>query len=353
MKIARFLWRNKVRWGTIDGDQVNAIRLRLSETRAGRQMRSLSDVSWGRNSSPPQSSFQTQYALRRQYVTESIGHISEIRLLAPIDPRYNKVVAIAANYGERDERDGPGIFMKQRGTIVGPDAPIIYPRTGISVIHEAELGVVIGKAAKNVSVESALEYILGFTCVNDVSGSRFTADDTGRGLSMRWKHFDTFCPIGPWIETDDRIIRRIHSVLGFTGRSAMPYPRWEEEHRSYYSYGQRPSDAEIRGWEDDQRHNRDREVRQNSLRVQCRVNGETAADGHTGQMLWNIPELISWVSEVMTLYPGDIIATGCPGVGEINVGDTVEVEIQDVGTLRNFVVADTAEPTSEWPALIS
>ena len=92
--------------------------------------------------------------------------------------------------------------MKQPGTVVGPDDPIIYPRTGLSIIHEAELGVVIGRAAKNVPVDEADDYVLGYTCINDVSGSRFTADDTGRGTSMRWKHFDTFCPVGPWIDTD-------------------------------------------------------------------------------------------------------------------------------------------------------
>lgn len=262
MRIARFLWRNRVRWGAIEGDRVRAVRI-------------------GGENLPRVGKF--------------LCSLAEVHLLAPIDPQRNKVAAIAANYGERDERDGPGIFMKQPGTIVGPDDAIIYPRTGISVIHEAELGIVIGKAAKNVSVRHAREYILGFTCVNDVSGSRFTADDTGRGLSMRWKHFDTFCPIGPWIETD-----------------------LKGPHR----------------------------------RIQCRVNGETVVDGSTGDMLWNVPELVSWVSEVMTLYPGDIIATGCPGVGEINVGDTVEVEVEGVGTLRNFVVADPAPPTADWPALI-
>ena len=312
MKIARFLWRNKVRWGSIEGDQVYAIRIdRANSDRpnAGKIMRSIYD------------------ARNDQFVTprltpELLCHISEIRLLAPIDPRYNKVVAIAANYGERDGRDGPGIFMKQPGTIIGPDDLIIYPRTGISVLHEAELGVAIGRFTKNVSVDDSPNYILGYTCVNDVSGAKFTADDTGRGLSMRWKHFDTFCPVGPWIDTD-----RDAGLRGsmFSGRSPEPYLV----------------------------DNYDQFIKENSTNIQCRVNGETVVDGHTGQMLWNVPELISWVSEVMTLYPGDIIATGCPGVGEINVGDTVEVEVESVGTLRNFVVADTAEPSREWPALIN
>ena len=259
-------------------------------------MHSISDVHWNRDEQYPNAS-ERSYPLQGWYGIEPLCRISEVRLLAPIDPRYNKVVAIAANYGERDERDGPGVFMKQPGTIVGPDDAIIYPRTGISVIHEAELGVVIGSYAKNVSVNDAPNHILGYTCVNDVSGAKFTADDTGRGLSMRWKHFDTFCPVGPWIETGiDR-----------------PY----------------------------------------NIRIQCRVNGETVVDDSTLEMLWDVHHLISWVSEVMTLYPGDIIATGCPGVGEINVGDTVEVVVESVGTLRNFVVADPAEPSRQWPALIN
>ena len=124
-----------------------------------------------------------------------------MRLLAPIDPRANKVPAIAANYGERDERDGPGIFMKQPGTVVGPGEPIVYPRIGRSIIHEAEVGIVIGKSARHVSVDDALDHVLGYTCVNDVSARELASSDLGRGTSMRWKHFDTFCPIGPWIVT--------------------------------------------------------------------------------------------------------------------------------------------------------
>lgn len=279
MRIARFLWRNRVRWGAIEGDRVRAVRI-------------------GGDNSPSVGKF--------------LCSLAEARLLAPIDPYRNKVAAIAANYGERDDRDGPGIFMKQSGTVVGPDDPIIYPRTGLSIIHEAELGVVIGRAAKNVPVDEADDYVLGYTCINDVSGSRFTADDTGHGTSMRWKHFDTFCPVGPWIDTDLE-----------PGSGARP-----------------PSESSAPRSSDPRR------------RIQCRVNGETVVDGSTDDMLWNVAQLVSWVSEAMTLYPGDIIATGCPGVGEINVGDTVEIEVEGVGTLRNFVVADPAPPTADWPALI-
>ncbi len=260
MKIARFLWRGRVRWGDIRGDEIWTV---------------------GRNVLRDPLESSSRY----------LCPLSEIRLLAPIDTRESKVVAIAANYGERDERDGPGIFMKQPGTVIGPDEPIVYPRIGRNIIHEAELGIVIGRAARHVSVENALEYVMGYTCVNDVSASELESSDLGRGTSMRWKHFDTFCPIGPWIVSADEIYRT------------------DRTHPTHFD-------------------------------IRCRVNGETVVEGSTRDMLWGIAELVSWVSEVMALHPGDIIASGCPDVGEIAVGDTVEVAVDHIGTLRNFVVAD-------------
>lgn len=258
MKLARFLWNDRVRWGMIDGDDILSV---------GRGRGVFRD----RNPKPGRP----------------ICSLAEARLLAPIDARANKIVAAAANYGERDERDGPGVFMKQPGTIVGPDEPIIYPRTCEAVIHEAELGIVIGRTARRVPADDAMRYVFGYTCVNDVSASRLTTSDTGRGTSMRVKHFDTFCPVGPWIDTD--------MANDFRG---------------------------------------------DDLRIRCRVNGRTDVDGSTADMLWGIPELVSWMSEVMALHPGDIIASGCPGVGEIEVGDTVEVDIEGIGVLRNPVAAD-------------
>ena len=258
MKLTRFLWNDRVRWGMIDGDDI------LSAGR-GRGVFRDRDPKPGR----------------------PICSLAEARLLAPIDARANKIVAAAANYGERDERDGPGIFMKQPGTIIGPDEPIVYPRTCEAVIHEAELGIIIGKTARHVPADIATQYVFGYTCVNDVSASRLKTSDTGRGTSMRVKHFDTFCPVGPWIDTD------LATAL-----------------------------------------------RGDDLRIQCRVNGRTDVDGNANDMLWGVAELVSWMSEVMTLYPGDIIASGCPGVGEIKPGDTVEVEIEGIGVLRNPVVAE-------------
>ena len=134
--------------------------------------------------------YRAAYSVERSRA-DRLCALSEVRLLAPIDPRANKVPAIAANYGERDERDGPGIFMKQPGTVVGPGEPIVYPRIGRSIIHEAEVGIVIGKSARHVSVDDALDHVLGYTCVNDVSARELASSDLGRGTSMRWKHFDS------------------------------------------------------------------------------------------------------------------------------------------------------------------
>ena len=146
MHIARFSLNDRIHWGIVEGDEVRAIEGDLYDSpRPGQRLCALSDA----------------------------------RLLAPIDAHANKVVAIAANYGDRAGRDGPGIFMKQPGTVIGPDDSIIYPRIGRRIIHEAEVGIVIGKQARHVSVSDALDYVLGYTCVNDVSANELTNNDVG------------------------------------------------------------------------------------------------------------------------------------------------------------------------------
>lgn len=219
-----------------------------------------------------------------------IHSLNEVTLLAPISP-LNKVPAIAANYGERDDRDGPGIFMKQPGTYQRHEGNIVFPRSCKKVIHEAEVGIVISKVARHVDEKEALDYVLGYTCVNDVS-ARETVDissyperpEIGAGITMRWKHYDTFCPIGPHIETE----------INDPG----------------------------------------------NLDIECLVNGEISASGNTRDMLFSISKLVSWVSEVMTLYPGDIIPSGCPETAEINIGDRVEVKVEKIGSLVNTVIGD-------------
>ena len=249
MHLARFLWRDRVRWGVIEGDEVFKVH--------------------GRRSHFPERG-------------APMCSLNEVRLLAPVE-RTSKVVGIAANYGKKDDRDGPGLFIKPAGTHIAHLDPIVFPRVAETVIHEAEVGIVIGRTAHKVPVADALDRVLGYTCVNDVSARKLKTSDVGRGTTMRWKHFDTFCPIGPFIAT------------GIDG---------------------------------------------DDLRIQCRVNGRTDVDSSSAGMIWGVAELVSWTSEVMALHPGDILASGCPDVGEIRPGDTVDVEIEGIGLLRNPVVAD-------------
>jgi len=251
MKIARFLYQNESQWGVVDGDDLRSLP--------------------GGPFNDPQPGL-------------AACRLPEAKLLAPIDPHKNKIPAMAANYGEKAGRDGPGIFMKQAGTVIGPGDAIVYPRSCSKVLHEAEVGIVIAKEARHVSVEEALEYVLGYTCVNDVSAAEMKTNDVGRGMSLRWKHFDTFCPIGPYIETN---------------------------------------------------------LDGDNLGITCRVNGETVLKGSTSDMLWSMAELVSWTSEVMTLYPGDIIPSGCPAALPFEIGDTVEIEIEGIGILSNPVVGDS------------
>ncbi len=250
MKIARFEFDSKVSWGVLSDNHLHAIEGDLYGSKTP---------------------------------GKKICSVEEAAFLPPILPT-NKVPAIAANYGEKDERDGPGIFMKQPGTYQAHGGPIIYPRSCKSIIYEPELGIVISKPGRHIDEKDALDYVLGYTCVNDVSAVDLVKSDLGKGLSMRWKHFDTFCPMGPYIET---------------------------------------------------------EVKEpGNLDIECLVNGELSGSGNTSDMIFPIPMLISWVSEVMTLYPGDIIPSGCPETNEINIGDEVEVRIEEVGSLVNRVVAD-------------
>jgi len=207
-----------------------------------------------------------------------------VRLLAPVIPR-SKVVAVGLNYVNHIREMGhemptaPVLFLKPNTAVVGPDDPIILPEWSREVSYEVELAVVIGRLCKDVSPEAAPNYILGYTIANDV-----TARDAQRtdGQWSRAKGFDSACPLGPWIDTDFN-----------------------------------PEDAEIAS----------------------RVNGETRQDARTSDMLFDVPFLVSYVSEVMTLLPGDVLITGTPaGVGTIENSDVVECEIEGLGTLRNPVI---------------
>ena len=207
-----------------------------------------------------------------------------VRLLAPVIPR-SKVVGIGRNYAEHAAELGnavpaaPLLFLKPNTSVIGPDDPIVLPDWSEQVEHEAELAVVIGKVTRNVSPDEALSKVFGFTVANDV-----TARDIQR-TDAQWtraKGFDSSCPLGPWI---------------------------------------------VPGLDVD------------DLAVRARVNGETRQDGRTSQMVFDVAYLVSYVSEVFTLLPGDVILTGTPaGVGPLVEGDVVEVEVEDIGVLRNPVI---------------
>ena len=208
----------------------------------------------------------------------------DVRLLAPVIPR-SKIVGVGRNYADHAAEMGnelptsPLLFLKPNTAVVGPDDPVVLPAFSREVSYEAELAVVIGKVTRDVSPERALDQVFGFTVANDV-----TARDAQRtdGQWARAKGFDGSCPLGPWV------------VPGL--------------------------DVE-------------------DLAVRSRVNGETRQDGRTSQMVFDVPTLISYVSEAFTLLPGDVILTGTPaGVGLVDHGDVMEVEVEDIGVLRNPVL---------------
>lgn len=225
---------------------------------------------------------------------ESPLPLAAARLLAPVAPR--TIVGIGRNYAAHAKELGnavptrPLMFLKPASSIVGPGEPILLPRDSAQVEHEAELGIVIGKRARHVRVEDAGAYAFGFTAVNDVTARDLQKKDV---QFTRAKGFDSFCPVGPWI------------AVGLDPRA---------------------------------------------LAVRCRVNGEVRQDGRTDDMVFDTNTLIAAVSRVMTLEPGDLIATGTPeGVSVLRDGDVVEVEIEGIGTLRNPVAFDADSLAARLP----
>ncbi|MFD4366485.1 fumarylacetoacetate hydrolase family protein [Rhodococcus sp. NPDC058521] len=210
--------------------------------------------------------------------------LADVRLLAPI--LASKVVCVGKNYSAHAAEMGseapedPVIFLKPNTSIVGPGAPIMLPESSSEVHYEGELAVVIGRPCKDVPAAKALDVVLGYTAANDVSARDHQRKD---GQWTRAKSHDTFCPLGPWIETSLD-----------------------------------PSD----------------------LDVKTEVDGVEKQNSNTALLLHTVPEIIEWVSSIMTLLPGDVILTGTPeGVGPIVDGQTVAVTIGGVGTLSNPVVS--------------
>jgi len=219
------------------------------------------------------------------------GHevdLSEVTLLAPCEP--SLIVCVGRNYAKHVAEMGgsvenlptePGLFLKGINTLSGPGDDVVYPRWTQNLHYEGELAVVIARTMRRVPPEDALQYVLGYTMALDV-----TARDKQRS-DLQWvrgKAADGFCPVGPWLETD---------------------------------------------------------LDPANLAIQTRVNGELKQDGHTRDLIFSVPEILSYVSQFITLQPGDLVLTGTPdGVGPLHVGDVVEVSIDAIGTLQNQVVAD-------------
>ncbi len=208
--------------------------------------------------------------------------LADVRLLAPVLP--SKVIGLGKNYAEHAaEMQGevpaePRIFLKPSTAVIGPREVISYPAQTWEVHHEAELAVIVGRLCRDLPVERAQEAILGYACANDVTARDLQRFDT---QPARAKGFDTFCPLGPWITTGI-------------------------------------------DWSD--------------LAIECTVNGQVRQSSRTSLMERSVPELLAFVSSVMTLLPGDVILTGTPaGVGPIVPGDEVTVHIENLGELTNAV----------------
>ena len=214
--------------------------------------------------------------------------LSMVRLLAPIQP--GKIICVGRNYAEHAKEQNvevpeiPLLFMKPPSAVIGPDENIILPPQSRQVEHEGELGVVIGRRGRWIPSEEALQYVLGYTVANDVTARDLQRRD---GQWTRGKGFDTFCPLGPWIETELD-----------------------------------PSD----------------------VMVQTRVNGEMRQMASTREMMFPIQQLIAFISSIMTLDPGDLILSGTPsGIGPLTAGDVVEVSVEGIGALRNPIIAGTGK----------
>jgi len=211
--------------------------------------------------------------------------LAEVHLLPPVSP--SKVVCVGRNYAEHAAELGnevpkePLIFLKPPSSVIGPDEPIVMPALSKRVDYEGEIAVVIGERCHQPPADESLRrYILGFTCLNDVTARDIQIRDV---QFTRGKSFDTFCPMGPLIETEFDLA---------------------------------------------------------AATVETRVNGERKQFGRTSEMLFSVDVIIRWIAQVMTLFPGDVIATGTPpGVGPLAPGDVVEVSVPGIGTLGNPVVA--------------
>lgn len=211
--------------------------------------------------------------------------LNSVRLLAPVIPR-SKVVCVGKNYADHAKEMGseppkePIIFIKPNTTVIGPGDTIVWPQMAPTIDYEAELAIVIGRLCKDVPKERVKDVIFGYTIANDVTCRELQKSD---GQWTRAKGFDTFCPLGPWIETD--------FIPG-------------------------------------------------TQRIYSEINGEVKQDAHINQMIFSVEDIVVFVSQVMTLLPGDVIITGTPaGIGPMPERSTVSVGVEGIGVLTNKVSA--------------
>jgi 2-keto-4-pentenoate hydratase/2-oxohepta-3-ene-1,7-dioic acid hydratase in catechol pathway len=251
MKIVRYSRDGRARYGAIEGDRIAPLEGALD-------------------------------ALVRTPRTKSIP-LDTVRLLAPTTP--SKIVAAGLNYGAfvREQKvespKEPLIFLKPATAVIGPDDAIVYPPQSQELYFEGELAIVIARRASRVQLSEARRYVLGYTCMNDVTAGDLQARDNE---FTRSKSFDTFAPIGPVIETE------------------IENP--------------------------------------DALALTTKLNGEIRQNANTSDLIFKSDFLVSFISHVMTLMPGDVISTGTPpGVGQMKVGDVIEIEIEGIGVLRNTV----------------
>lgn len=252
MKVVRFSHQSQILFGILDGEDVVVLK-----------------------GDPIGFGFET---------TEQRVPVTKISLLSPVIPR-SKIIGVGRNYHDHAAEFGgvvpesPLLFFKPNTSVIGPGDAIVLPEGAGRVDYEGELAIVIGRVAKDVAPDRASEYIFGYTLANDVSSRTLQKRD---GQWARAKGFDTFCPLGPSIETEFE---------------------WDP-----------------------------------TLRLVTKLNGEVKQDEALGSMVFRIPEIIAFASAAFTLLPGDVILTGTPaGVGAISDGDEVEISIEGLGRLRNPV----------------
>ncbi len=214
--------------------------------------------------------------------------LAVVRLVEPVEA--GRIFCVGLNYrahaAEMDLAlpERPMLFTKPSTSVVGPDSAIIYPREAEIVHHEAELAVIIGREGRRIAESEALDHVFGYTAANDVSERVIQKAEMASGALLIAKGYDSFCPLGPVIET---------------------------------------------------------ELAPGNLAISCRVNGAVRQNSNTADFIFSVPKIIACISAAITLLPGDIILTGTPsGVGPIRPGDQVEVEIEGIGVLQNNVVAE-------------